>query len=55
MARTATPETFFDAAMRLLAGPGLPALRLAFPLDSADSVPVVAAAVTRFAEEKWLG
>ncbi len=28
MARTATPETFFDAAMRLLAGPGLPALRI---------------------------
>ena len=28
MARTATPETFFAAAMRLLAGPGLPALRI---------------------------
>jgi AcrR family transcriptional regulator len=28
MARTATPETVFDAALRLLAGPGLPALRI---------------------------
>ncbi|NMO91939.1 TetR/AcrR family transcriptional regulator [Actinomycetospora sp. TBRC 11914] len=28
MARTATPVTFFDAALRLLAGPGLPALRI---------------------------
>jgi AcrR family transcriptional regulator len=28
MARSATPETYFDAAMRLLAGPGLPTLRI---------------------------
>ncbi|HEY2193408.1 MAG TPA: TetR/AcrR family transcriptional regulator [Actinomycetospora sp.] len=28
MSRTATPETFFAAALRLLAGPGLPALRI---------------------------
>ena len=28
MARSATPETFFAAAMRLLAGPGLPSLRI---------------------------
>ena len=28
MARSASPESFFDAAMRLLAGPGLPALRI---------------------------
>lgn len=28
MARFATPEVFYDAAMRLLAGPGLPALRI---------------------------
>jgi AcrR family transcriptional regulator len=28
MARTATPGSFFEVAMRLLAGPGLPALRI---------------------------
>lgn len=28
MARSATPEMFFDQAMRTLAGPGLPALRI---------------------------
>ncbi|WP_018330869.1 TetR/AcrR family transcriptional regulator [Actinomycetospora chiangmaiensis] len=28
MSRTASPETYFAAAMRLLAGPGLPALRI---------------------------
>jgi AcrR family transcriptional regulator len=28
MARTASPADFFEAAMRLLAGPGLPALRI---------------------------
>ncbi|GAA4851032.1 TetR/AcrR family transcriptional regulator [Actinomycetospora corticicola] len=28
MSRTASPETYYDAAMRLLAGPGLPALRI---------------------------